>query len=158
MKHFQTSNLIFQDDHAARAALEALRWPDGPVCPRIVNKVGGVRCGAAGPLVAKIGGLKHSHRDGLYRCKSCRGQFTVTMGTVFASSKVPLSKWMRVVHEVGYSERPRTLLQMQEMIGVSYKTVLLMWQRISTALRSYKATRKHSGRWQELSSKRRSRS
>jgi transposase-like protein len=138
MKAFQSTNLIFHDDDAARAALEALRWPNGPVCPMVIRKVGGIRCGASGPSVAKMGGVKRSHRDGLYRCKSCRGQFTVTVGTVFASSKVPLSKWMQVVHKVGYSEKPPSLLQVQKTIGVTYKTTLLMWGRICAALRTYK--------------------
>jgi transposase-like protein len=142
---FRSPNLIFHDDGAAREALEALQWPDGPVCPRIIRSVGSLRCGATGPLVAKMGGVKRSHRDGLYRCKSCRGQFTVTMGTVFASSKVPLSKWMQAVHMVGYRERPPSLLQMQKMTGVTYKTMLLMWGRICTALRTYKGYKKAFG-------------
>ena len=146
MKAFRSTNLIFHDAEAAREALEALPWPDGPVCPRIISKVGGIRCEARGAHVAKIEGVKQSHREGLYRCKKCRGQFTVTVGTVFASSKVPLSKWMQAVHKVAYSERPPTLLEIQETIGVTYKTTLLMWERICTALRTYKGFKKGFGK------------
>lgn len=67
------------------------------------------------------------------------------MGTVFSSSKVPLRKWMQVVHKVGYSEKPPSLLQLQKMTGVSYKTILLMWSRICTALRTYKGYKKAFG-------------
>ena len=38
-------------------------------------------------------GKKQSHRPGLYYCNGCKGQFTVTVGTVFERSKVPLTKW-----------------------------------------------------------------
>jgi hypothetical protein len=45
---------------------------------------------------------------------------------------------MQVVHKVGYSEKPPSLLEVQKTIGVTYKTTLLMWGRICTALRTYK--------------------
>jgi transposase-like protein len=138
VKAFRPTNPIFHDDEIARAALEALRWPDGPVCPN-------TDCGAGGAAVAKMGGAKQSHRDGLYRCKSCRGQFTVTVGTVFASSKVPLSKWMQAAHQVGFSEKPPTLMEVQKTIGVTYKTMLQMWGRMRTALRTYKGYKKGFG-------------
>jgi transposase-like protein len=138
VKAFRSTNSIFHDDGIARAALEALRWPDGPVCPK-------ASCRATGPAVAKMGGVKRSHRDGLYRCRSCRGQFTVTVGTAFGSSKVPLSKWMQAVHEVGSSENPPTLLEIQKTIGVTYKTTLQIWGRICTALGTYKGYKKGFG-------------
>ena len=138
MKAFQSTNPIFHDDDIARAALEALRWPDGPVCPN-------ADCGASGAAVARMGGAKQSHRDGLYRCKSCRQQFTVTVGTVFASSKVPLSKWMRAIHELSFSEKPPTLIEIQKTIGVTYKTILKMWARICSVLSTYKGYKKGFG-------------
>jgi transposase-like protein len=98
MKAFQPANPIFHDDKIARMALEAMRWPDGPVCPKS-------KCAASGLAVAKMGGVKQSHRDGLYRCKICRGQFTVTVGTIFASSKVPLRKWLQAAHLISSREQ-----------------------------------------------------
>jgi transposase-like protein len=126
-------------------ALEALRWPDGPVCPKIMRKVGGIRCGASGPAIVKMECAKQLHRGGLYRCKQCRGQFTVTVGTAFESSKVPLSKWMQAVHKVGYSENPPTLIDVQKTIDVTYKTTLHIWGRICTALSNYNGYKKGFG-------------
>src|SRR5712664_212919 len=77
---------LFDDDVFARQALEALRWPQGPRC---------THCDAGGTEVFKIGGRKQSHRDGLYHCKLCRKQFTVTLGTVFERSRITLSTWLR---------------------------------------------------------------
>ncbi|HET9578192.1 MAG TPA: IS1595 family transposase, partial [Usitatibacter sp.] len=75
----------FQDADKAREYLEALRWPNGPVCPH---------CGSIGA---------HYHidairRDGLWKCKDCREQFTVTVGTVFERSKIALNVWLQAVY------------------------------------------------------------
>src|SRR6266498_3273582 len=84
------TNPIFHDEEKARKALEAVRWPDGPICPH---------CGNSNQdRIAKIEGNKQSHRRGLYYCNECQGQFTVTVGTVFERSKVPLTKWWMAAH------------------------------------------------------------
>src|SRR4051812_34119977 len=88
---------IFTDETSAREALEAVRWPDGPFCPH---------CGNADPqTMPVIGGERLSHRPGLRYCNACKGQFTVTVGTVFERSKVPLTKWWLAVHLLGASKK-----------------------------------------------------
>jgi|SRR5258707_12787479 transposase-like protein len=77
---------MFHDEDKAREALEAVRWPDDPVCPHCGN--------SDQEKLAKVEGKKHSHRAGLYYCNECKGQFTVTVGSVFERSKVPLTKWV----------------------------------------------------------------
>jgi len=76
---------MFHDENAAREALESVRWPHGPICPHC-------QCSDQ-DKIAKVDGKKQSHRPGLYYCNECKGQFTVTVGTVFERSKVPLTKW-----------------------------------------------------------------
>src|ERR1700733_9847967 len=76
----------FSDENKAREYLEAIRWPDGPVCPH---------CGSV-EGVYRLEGRKH--RPGLLKCKDCREQFSVTVGTVFERSKVPLTKWVLATH------------------------------------------------------------
>jgi transposase-like protein len=138
---FKSTNPIFHDESTARLALEALRWPDGPKCPK-------AGCGANGPAVAKIGGVKHSHRDGLYRCKTCRGQFTVTVGTIFERSKLPLQDWLRGIHMLSSNEfGPHvTIHELALELDVTYKTAFLMWKRICSVLRIYKGHNKGFGR------------
>lgn len=135
---FQSTNPIFHDESTARLALEKLRWPDGPVCPKS-------SCGASGPAVARIGGVKHSHRDGLYRCKTCRGQFTVTVGTIFERSKVPLQDWLRAIHMLSASQ-PVTIREIEIELAVTYKTALQIWKRICAVLRTYRGHNKGFGR------------
>ena len=73
------SNPIYHDAGKAREHLEALLWADGPVCPHCKTR----------DRASKIKG----GRAGLYFCNVCREQFTVTVGTVFERSKIPLNKW-----------------------------------------------------------------
>ena len=89
---------MFTDEDKAREALEALRWPDGPFCPHCGN--------SDQDKIAKVEGKKHSHRPGLYYCNDCKGQFTVTVGTVFERSKVPLTKWWLAAHLLKRMQRP----------------------------------------------------
>ena len=79
---------IFQDETKAREALEGVLWPDGPYCRHCGN--------SDQDKIAKMQGK--SARPGLYYCNECKGQFTVTVGTVFERSKVPLTKWWLATH------------------------------------------------------------
>src|SRR5215210_2069191 len=80
----------FADEDKAREYLEFLRWGNStPACPH---------CGGADPyrLVARKAGSKT--RKGLWKCRACRKQFTVTVGTIFEDSHIPLCKWLLAVH------------------------------------------------------------
>jgi transposase-like protein len=118
-------NPIFIDNDAAREALEAVRWPNGPICPH---------CGAVERIVL-IGGEKHSHRPGLYYCNNCKGQFTVTVGSVFERSKVPLTKWWLATFLLCSSKKGISSHQLHRSLGVTYKTAWFMSMRIREAMR-----------------------
>jgi transposase-like protein len=125
MSFAELQNPIFTDEDAAREALEACRWPNGPVCPH---------CGSVERIVL-IGGEKHSHRPGLYYCNGCKGQFTVTVGSVFERSKVPLTKWWLATFLLGSSKKGMSTHQLHRMLGVTYKTAWFMTMRIREAMR-----------------------
>jgi transposase-like protein len=117
---------IFQDEDKAREALEAVRWPDGPVCPH---------CGNSDPKkVAKIEGKKQSHRPGLYYCNECKGQFTVTVGTVFERSKVPLTKWWMAAHMFNSGKNGVSAHEIHRSLKVTYKTAWFMMHRLREAM------------------------
>jgi transposase-like protein len=118
MAHFAT-------DEAAREYLEAVRWPDGPVCSH---------CGVTSERVTKLEG--ESHRAGLYQCNECQGQFTVTVGTIFADSHIPLRKWLVAWYMLCSSKKGISALQMQRMLDIgSYRSAWFMMHRIRYALR-----------------------
>jgi transposase-like protein len=114
---------IFTDENAAREHLEAIRWPDGPVCPHC-------RCT---DKVYRLSGK--SHRPGLIHCNNCSGSFTVMTGSMMESSHVPLHKWVLAFHLLASSKMGMSAHQMHRTIGVTYKTAWFMWHRIREAMR-----------------------
>jgi transposase-like protein len=117
-------NPIFQDEDKAREALEAVLWPDGPYCRH---------CGNSDPdKIAKMEGK--SHRPGLYYCNECHGQFTVTVGTVFERSKVPLTKWWMAAHMLNSGKNGVNAHEIHRTIGVTYKTAWFMMHRLREAM------------------------
>jgi len=114
----------FQDAEKAREYLESVRWANGVVCPH---------CGIVDRHY-KLEGI--SHRLGLYKCAECREQFTVTVGTVFEDSKVPLHKWLQACYLMSASKKGISSKQLERMLGVSYKTAWFMSHRIREAMTS----------------------
>lgn len=118
-------NPIFTDANKAREHLEALRWPNGAICPQ---------CGNSDP--AKIKAMQgKAHRAGLYQCAECREQFTVTVGTVFERSKIPLNKWLLATHLMTSSKKGISAHQLHRMLGLTYKSTWFMCHRIREAMR-----------------------
>lgn len=115
---------IFTDKDAAREYMERQRWADGVFCPH---------CGGTEKCKKLTG---KSHRAGLYQCGDCRKQFTVTVGTVFERSKVPLNKWLLATFLMASSKKGMSAHQLHRTIGVTYKTAWFMWHRIREAMRS----------------------
>lgn len=114
----------FTDENKAREALELVRWPNGPNCPH---------CGNLDQSKITKGQGKAS-RPGLYYCAACNGQFTVTVGTVMERSKIPLTKWLLAMHLMGASKKGMSALQLQRMLGVTYKTAWFLCHRIREAM------------------------
>lgn len=115
-------NPIFHDAEKAREWLEALLWPDGPACPH---------CGLIGCAYALRG---KSQRPGLYKCKGCEEQFTVTVGTIFERSHIPLNKWILAFQLMVASKKGVSAHQIHRMMGITYKTAWFMCHRIREAL------------------------
>jgi transposase-like protein len=112
----------FTDEDAARAHLESIRWPSGPVCPH---------CGGTERNSRLTG---KSHRPGLLFCGDCRSQFSVTVGTVFERSKIPLHKWILATHLLCSSKKGMSSHQIHRTLGVTYKTAWFMTHRIREAM------------------------
>ncbi len=90
-------------------------------------------CGNSDPdKIAKMEGK--SHRPGLYYCNECNGQFTVTVGTVFERSKVPLTKWWMAAHMLNQGKNGRSAHEIHRNIGVTYKTAWFMMHRLREAM------------------------
>lgn len=133
MKKFSLDNPIFQDVEKARQYLENIRWPDGVACPH---------CGNCDKMYTLNG---KAHRPGIYKCAECHKQFSVTVGTIFERSHVPLHKWLLTVHLLCASKKGHSAHQIHRMIGVTYKTAWFMCHRIREAMKDPVFTRQLGG-------------
>lgn len=120
------SKRYFHDEAAAFEHLEAVVWPEGPTCPH---------CGS----VAVPYDLRKT-RIGLRKCRDCRKQFTVRVGTIFESSHVELHKWLQAVHLMTASKKGISAHQLHRILEVTYKTAWFMAHRIREAMRELHPT------------------
>jgi transposase-like protein len=116
-------NPIFTDNDKAREWLETRVWAHGRPCPH---------CGVVDQSTLLKG---KAHRPGLYQCGACREQFTVTVGTVFERSKIPLSKWLAALFLMVASKKGVSAHQVHRMLGISYKSTWFMMHRLREAMR-----------------------
>jgi transposase-like protein len=125
----------FSDETAARELLESMRWPNGAACPK---------CGGADPykLNRKAGS---STRPGVWKCRACRKQFTVTVGTVFEDSHIPLSKWLLAIHLLASSKKGMSAHQLHRNLDISYKAAWFMAHRLRYAMQQGPMTALMSG-------------
>lgn len=129
MKGIDLTNPIFNDAEAARLYLERIRWPEGPVCPH---------CGSKDKhyvLQAKEDS-KRPVRPGVWKCKECRKQFTVTVGTIFERSHIPLNKWLLATFLMNSSKKGMSSHQMHRMLKLTYKSAWFMTHRIRYAMKT----------------------
>lgn len=117
----------FNDEQTAREYLEGLRWPEGPVCPHC-KTVGGHY---------NLKGKEESDkpvRKGVWKCHKCRKQFTVTVGTIFEGSHIPLHKWLLAVYLLCSSKKGMSAHQLHRMMKITYKSAWFMAHRIRYAM------------------------
>ena len=117
------SNPIFHDETKAREWLEARLWPQGPVCPH---------CGVVNQATLMKG---KTTRAGLYKCRACREPFTVTMGTIYERSHIPLHKWLAATQLMMSSKKGMSALQMSRMLKLTNRSAWFMCMRIRESLR-----------------------
>ena len=118
----------YVDEVVARELLERVRWPDGPICPHCVVVGGHYR-------VNPRQGSKRPVRQGVWKCRDCRRQFTVTVGTVFQGSKIPLSKWVTAIYLMSDSANGLNAHQLHRRLGLTYKSARLLVKRLGSGMR-----------------------
>lgn len=115
---------LFNNEDAAREFLERRRWPNGAVCPHCKSE-------GAYKLTPKEGS---STRKGLWKCKACRKQFTVKVGTIFEDSHIPLSKWLHAIHLLCTSKKGMSAHQLRRSLDITYKSAWFLAHRIRYAM------------------------
>jgi transposase-like protein len=107
----------FGSEAKCRAYLEALRWKDGVVCPRCASRK-----------------ISRVLARGQFDCDSCRYQFSVTAGTIFHDSHLPLWKWLLAAYMMAEAKKSVSANQLKRTLAVSYKTAWYLCHRIRAAM------------------------
>lgn len=108
----------FSKESTCKEYLAEMRWKDGIVCPH---------CGNYG----KIYTMKKN-----YKCAECRKQFSVTKGTIFENSSIPLQKWFAAIWLLTSHKKGISSLQLSRDIGITQKSAWFVLQRIRFAIRT----------------------
>lgn len=109
---------VFDTDLKCREVLCRLRWPNGPECPRCHDKV-----------------VELATEKQLFYCKDCDYQFSVSAGTIFNDSHLPLKTWFTATLLLVEARKGFSANQMKRTIGVSYKTAWYLCHRIRAAMK-----------------------
>jgi transposase-like protein len=116
----------YSDDDKARELLESLLWPHGAYCPH---------CKADMPYkLTPKATSKRPARKGLYKCRTCRKQFTVTVGTIFEDSHIPIGKWLMAIFLLCSSKKGMSAHQIHRMLKITYKSAWFMMHRLRYAI------------------------
>ena len=116
----------YSDNDKARELLESMLWPHGAYCPH---------CKADEPYKLKPkASSKRPARKGLYKCWTCRKQFTVTVGTIFEDSHIPIGKWLMAIYLLCSSKKGMSALQLSRMLKLTYKSAWFMAHRLRYAM------------------------
>ncbi len=106
---------MFPDDAAAERWFEEQRWPEGRYCPD---------CGSTNTAVVK------SRKPMPYRCRDCRGHFSVRKGTVMQSSKLGLQKWAIALYMMTTGIKGTSSMKLYREVGIRQATAWFLMQRI----------------------------
>jgi len=111
-------NRLFSTDAECREILTRLRWPEGVTCPRCKN--------------TDVWWLQTRNQ---FTCSECSYQFSVTTGTIFNDSHLPLATWLMAVLLLVEARKGISANQMKRTLGVSYKTAWYLCHRIRAAMK-----------------------
>lgn len=118
----ELSHPVYSDEEAARKHLEAIRWPNGPVCPH---------CGVTDQN-RPLGG--ESMGAGWYYCEACKDKFTVRVGSIYERSHIPLHKWLLAFRLMASSKKGVSAHQLHRTLGITYKSAWFLAHRIREAM------------------------
>ena len=119
-------NVDFDTDTECRSALEELRWPNGVRCLRCTSD--------------KVSRISTRNQ---FDCASCRYRFSVTTGTVFHDSHLPLPKWFLAVLLMCEAKKGISANQMKRTLGIAHKTAWYLCHRIRQAMTAVHPAQRH---------------
>ena len=122
----------YGNEQQCEAILESARWPQGFVCPKCSSN--------------QYGTYRRGKRVKVFQCKTCRGQTTLTEGTIFHSSKIPLTTWFQAMFFQTQNKNNISILEFKRLIGVSYRTAWRIKHKLMEVMFEREQTTILSGR------------
>lgn len=113
------------------AAVVALRWPNGFVCPD---------CGETRHCTFERKGLTY------WQCSACREQTTLMCGTIFEATKLPLTTWFLAMHLLTQAKNNVSALELKRHLGVRYRTAWLLKHKLMQVMSEREESRQLDGR------------
>ncbi len=109
----------FSDPDVCTRYVAAMRWPKGPVCP-------------------SCGGKDHSHLSTrrLWKCKACKRQFSVKVGTIFEDSPIGLDKWMAAIWMIANAKNGVSSHEIARSLGITQKSAWFLLHRVRLAMQT----------------------
>src|SRR5512134_2384568 len=121
----------YGSEQQCEAALVAARWPRGFACPL---------CGAGAHGTFVRGRRRY------WQCAACRHQCSALSGTIFESTKLPLTRWFLAMHLLTQSKNNVSALELMRQLGVCYKSAWLLKHKLMEVMRVREAPRQLDGR------------
>jgi transposase-like protein len=106
-------SLLQWSEDQCRNYLELQRWPNGPICPK---------CGAENPYRITRKTASKNRVQSLFRCRDCKRQYTVTVGTIMEDSKIPLNKWLAASYLMCSSKKGISAHQLHRMLDLTHRS------------------------------------
>ena len=118
-KSLQQAIQYFTDEQVCIDAVASMRWPDGPECPH---------CDAKEPYY-----LATQKR---WKCRSCRKQFSVKVGTIFEDSPISLCKWLPALWMLVNDKNGISSYELHRALGISQKSAWFVLHRLRLVLKN----------------------
>jgi transposase-like protein len=121
----------YSDEEEAYKFLESIRWENGVLCPHCQNIGADFIEPENGERKTRTGKVTYRR---IWRCQSCKKQFSVLVGTIFEDSRIPLSKWLLAIHELNADKNGISSCELGRKLGITQKSAWFMAQRIRFAM------------------------
>ena len=118
---------LYGSEELCRAAVAVWRWPDGFVCPA---------CGGSEHCIVQVARLRHDVGPRkLYQCNACRRQTSLTAGTIFAATKVPLTTWFRAMYLITQTKQGISSIELGRRLGTTQTTAWKIKTKLAEVMR-----------------------
>src|SRR6476646_9605263 len=120
---------LYGDEERCRALVIGWRWPDGFICPK-----------CRGRACCVVGSRRH------FQCNACRRQTSPMAGTIFNSTKLPLTVWFRAMYLITQTKQGISSIELGRRLGTTQTTAWKIKTKLAEVMRAVGDEEKLAGR------------